>query len=189
MKLTQEFQVAKPVDVVWEFFQDIPSVAACMPGAELGDRKEDGPWAGKLTVKLGPMSTSFEGEATIIPDPEARSAHIDGKGVDRRGGSRGQVAVDYALAAADGGTRVTVDADITLSGAIAQFGRTGLIDEMSSRLIGQFVDCLERRLSAETTAEAREIKAPEVKGISLFFSALGSTIANFFRRLFRRGRG
>ncbi len=184
MKFSQEFEVKRPVDEVWELFQDVPAVAQCLPGAELTEDKGEGAYAGLLQVKLGPMTSKFEGEATVAADHGARSAHIEGKGVDRAGGSRGQLTMDYALAPADGGTRVTVDADFTLSGAIAQFGRSGLVEEMSRRLIGEFVECLEAKLSAETAEEAAAIEAPEVKGLSLFFASLFAWIGRFFKRLF-----
>ena len=90
--------------------------------------------------------------------------------------------VQYALEPFEGGTRVTVDADVILSGAAAQFGRTGLIKEMSRRLIGTFVECLEAKLSAETEDEASQIKAAEVKGFSLFLKSLISWIGNVFKR-------
>jgi len=186
MKISNEFEVARPVDTVWEFFQDVPSVAQCLPGAELTDDKGDGVYAGSVSVKLGPMSAMFEGEATVTPDPAARSARIAGKGVDRRGGSRGQVKVDYRLDAVDSGTRVTVDADVTLAGSAAQFGRTGLVNEMSSRLIGEFVECLEKKLEAATPEEAAAVTAGEVKGISLLLASLVSWMARFFKRLFGR---
>lgn len=187
MQINQEFEVARPVDTVWEFFQDVPSVAQCMPGAELTEDRGDGTYGGKLSVKLGPMSASFEGEATVAPDHSTHSAHIEGRGADRRGGSRGQVKVDYRLERVAAGTRVAVDADVMLSGAIAQFGRTGLVNEMSKRLIEEFVACLEQKLAAETAEEAAEVTATEVKGISLFLSSLASWIGSFFKRLLRRG--
>ncbi|MDH3425930.1 MAG: SRPBCC family protein [Acidimicrobiia bacterium] len=187
MKISNQFEVKRPVDAVWNMFQDVPSVAQCLPGAELTEDKGEGSYAGKVSVKLGPMSSTFEGQATVTPDSSTKTGHIDGKGADKAGGSRGQVNVEYSLAASDGGTTVAVEADITLSGAIAQFGRTGLVEEMSKRLIDEFVECLEAKMAAETPAEAAEIKADEVKGISLFFSALGSLIAGFFKKLFKRG--
>jgi len=186
MKIANEFEVARPIDTVWEFFQDVPSVAQCLPGAELTDDKGEGVYAGNISVKLGPMSAMFEGEATVVADPAARSANISGKGVDRRGGSRGQVKVDYILEAVGAGTKVLVDADVTLSGSAAQFGRTGLINEMSSRLIGEFVDCLEKKLEASTPEEAAAVTAGEVRGISLFFSSLMAWIGRLFKRLFGR---
>jgi carbon monoxide dehydrogenase subunit G len=183
MKIEHEFAVARPPDDVWRLFQDVPSVAQCLPGAELTGQGDDGSYDGKLSVKLGPMAASFEGKCFVVPDPEARTATIDGTGVDKRGGSRGQVKVSYSVVPEGSGSRVTVDADVTLAGQVAQFGRTGLINEMSKRLIGEFVDCLEAKLAAETPVEASGIEAGEVRGLSLFFSSLWAWI----KRLFGRG--
>lgn len=186
MKISNEFEVTQPIDAVWDAFQDVPTVADCLPGATISEDKGGNVYAGAVEVKLGPMSSKFEGEAKISPDQPTRSGHIEGKGVDRSGGSRGQVNVDYRLAEAGGNTRVFVDADIKLSGAIAQFGRTGLVEEISKRLIDEFVFCLHAKLAAETEEESAAIQAGEVKGFSLFLSALASWIASFFKR-FRRG--
>jgi carbon monoxide dehydrogenase subunit G len=182
MKIEHEFTVARRPDQVWDFFQDIPSVAQCLPGADLLGASEDGTYDGKLAVKLGPMSASFEGKATVTPNPEARTAVIEGKGVDRSGGSRGQVKVSYQIVPDGAGSKVGVDADVTLSGPVAQFGRTGLVNEMSKRLIGEFVQCLEAKLAAETHAEAAKVEAGEVRGISLFFASLWGWIRGLFRR-------
>lgn len=183
MKISQEFSVAKPPDTVWQFFQDVPSVAECLPGAELLGETEDGGYEGRLSVKLGPMTAAFEGKATVEPNPSEKTAVIEGRGVDKRGGSRGQVKVNYSIVPDESGSKVSVDADVTLSGPAAQFGRTGLINEMSKRLIGDFVDCLEGKLGAATEDEARTVKAGDVNGIALFFSSLWS----WLKRLFGRG--
>lgn len=180
MKIENEFTVSPPVDTVWAFFQDVPSVAECLPGAELTEDRGDGSYAGKVSVKLGPMAANFEGEATVTPDAETHTGVIDGKGADRRGGSRGQVKVQYRLEEADGGTRVSIDADVTLSGAAAQFGRTGLISEMSNRLISDFVSCVEGKLSAETPELAAEVKAADVKGFTLFVESLIAWLKRLF---------
>lgn len=182
MKIEQEFAIERSPDAVWEFFQDVPSVAQCLPGAELLDQADDGSYEGKLSVKLGPMTAAFEGKATIDADPGSRTATIDGKGVDKKGGSRGQVKVVYRVTEEGTGSRVNVDADVTLSGPVAQFGRTGLINEMSKRLIGEFVSCLEGKLGAESVAEAAAIEADDVRGISLFFASLWAAIKRIFSR-------
>lgn len=180
MKISQSFVVARSPEVVWDFFQDVPAVAQCLPGASLHDREADGSYSGSLSVKLGPMTSVFEGKATIAPDPDNRSATIEGKGVDKSGGSRGQVKVDYRITTANGGSEVTVDADIHLSGPAAQFGRTGLINEMSKRLIGEFVDCLEAKLGAGSEEEADSIEVTEVRGIGLFFASLWAWLKRLF---------
>lgn len=180
MKISQQFDVARDPSTVWEFFQDVPAVAQCLPGAELQNVNEDGSYTGQLSVKLGPMTAAFEGQAIVTPDPASKTATIEGKGVDKRGGSRGQVKLNYSISGSETGSTVDIDADISLSGPAAQFGRTGLINEISKRLIGDFVQCLEGKLSAETEEAAEEIKAREVRGISLFFASLWSWIKGLF---------
>jgi carbon monoxide dehydrogenase subunit G len=183
MKISQEFVVAQKPDDVWQFFQDVPAVAQCLPGAELAGRSDDGGYEGKLSSKLGPMTATFEGKVKVTPDAASRSATIEGKGVDKKGGSRGQVKVVYSVSPDDEGSRVTVDAEIHLSGPAAQFGRTGLINEMSKRLIVDFVSCLEAKLAAESKAEAETIQASDLKGVSLLFTSLWA----WFKGLFARG--
>ena len=187
MKVTQDFEVAQSTAAVFRFFQDVSAVAQCLPGAELTEDRGEGKYAGMVSVRLGPMTAGFEGEAVVTADAASLSGHIAGKGVDRRGGSRGQVNVDYAITPSDGGSRVVVEADIKISGAAAQFGRTGLINQMSQRLIQEFVTCLETKLAAEDQAAAGKIEAAEVRGISLLFSTLLAGIVSAIKKLFRRG--
>jgi carbon monoxide dehydrogenase subunit G len=154
MKVAQRFTVARPPAEVWAFFQDVPAVARCMPGAELVEDKGEGLYAGKVKARLGPFGANFEGEARVSPDPATYSGHVEGKGVDKRGGSRTRMVMDYRLHPAGEGTEVTVDADVTLAGAIAQFGRTGLIQETANILVQDFVAALERELApAGTTSD------------------------------------
>ncbi|CAN5813704.1 hypothetical protein BH23ACT5_BH23ACT5_05750 [soil metagenome] len=184
MKIQHQFTVDRHIETVWSFFQDIPAVADCLPGAELLESKGDDVHVGKVSVKLGPMTATFEGEATISPDAEAKRSTIAGKGVDKRGGSRGQVSVEYVLEeATEGGTRVDIDADVVLSGPAAQFGRTGLVNEISKRLIAEFVACLEGKLAATSVEDAAAVKADgDVNGIALFFAGLWA----WFKKLLDR---
>jgi len=186
VKINEVIEVASSPEKVWDLFQDVPTLATCLPGAELTEDMGDGKYAGAVSVKLGPMTAVFEGQANVEADPATQTGNVAGKGVDKRGGSQGQMKMSYTVEATEGGTRVTVDADVMLAGAAAQFGRTGLIQEMSKRLIGEFVDCVEAKLAAETVEEAAQVRAGEVKGASLFFSSLLSMITRFFKRLFGR---
>lgn len=183
MKISETIHVARSPEEVWELFQDVPELARCLPGAELTEDRGGGTYAGKVGVKLGPLSATFEGEATVSSDHDSRSGTVDGKGTDRRGGSRGQVKVEYHIGGEGTGSVVTVDADVHLSGAVAQFGRTGLIKELSARLIEEFVECVEAKLEAATPEAAAEVEAGEVRGISLFISSAVSAVVRFFKRL------
>lgn len=180
MKISHEFSVSRPMQTVWDFFQDVPEVAQCLPGATLTSVNEDGSYTGKVAVKLGPMSATFDGKATVSGDLATHTGHIDGSGADRKGGSRGQMKVAYAMVPDGNGTKVSIDADVILSGAAAQFGRGGLITEMSNRLIGEFVSCVEAKLAATTVEQKAEIRAAEVKGFSLFFASLAAWLKRLF---------
>jgi len=186
MLIQQSFEVAAPIDRVWAAFLDVPGVVPCLPGAQLIETLGEDHHRGRVTVKLGPMSFSFEGEATVSVDEADHSGVIEGKGTDRKGGSRGSVRVRYALEALDEGdaadatlpaptsgrTRVTLDTDLTLAGPAAQFGRTGLIEEVSKRLLGELARCLEARLAAATPEAAAAIRAADVGAGSLLVGAM-----------------
>lgn len=151
MKIVKEFTVARPFEVVWAFFSDIPAVAACLPGAEHLGQREDGQHSGKVTAKVGPFQASFEGEAKVDFDETDKRISVEGKGVDKKGGSRGKMTMVCSFVPEDGSTRVTVDADVMLSGAIAQFGRTGLISEIANVMIADFVANAEAVFAAAET--------------------------------------
>jgi carbon monoxide dehydrogenase subunit G len=209
LEIKQSFTVARPLLEVWALFQDVPVVAGCMPGAELLADKGNGAYQGRVSIKLGPFGASFEGEAQVTPDPATHSGHVEGKGTDKRGGSRSKLTMDYRLAEAPGGTKVDVDADIQLVGPIAQFGRTGIVTETANVLIRQFVQNVEQKLaampasttaasvataatseggasSATATASASSAVKPAPAPVNQIsaFALLGAVIASWFRRLF-----
>ena len=185
MNINEVIEVQRDANSVWELFQDVPELARCLPGAEITGQDEDGTYAGNVSAKLGPMKMTFEGQATVELDPAARSGTVSGKGVDRAGGSIGRVELSYRIEPTDSGTRVTIDANLLLSGAAAQFGRTGLLQEISKQLIGEFVQCVEAKLASESPEEASKVSAGEVRGFSLFVSSLSSSLVRFFKRLFQ----
>lgn len=186
MKIALETDVDRQPDLVWAFFQDIDEVVKCLPGAHLTGRTADEAYEGTVLVKLGPMAITFEGRATVEADAASRTGRIAGSGVDRRGGSRGKLVVEYTLTPAAGGTRVLVDAEVQLSGPAAQFGRVGLIKEMSERLVEEFVACLDAKLDAPDTEAAGMIQRDTVAGGSLFLRSIVGLIARFLRRIFGR---
>ena len=182
MDITEEFTVTRPINDVWALFLDVPEVARCLPGAILTEDHGDGSYSGTVSVKLGPISSSFEGRATVVADETIHEMQIEGKGVDRSGGSQGRVKVLVSLTGTDTEeTNVVLDSQVMLAGPIAQFGRTGLVKEVSRRLIDDFGDCLHAKLDAGTTHEASAIEAGDLKGMSLFFSSLWSWFQSLFR--------
>jgi carbon monoxide dehydrogenase subunit G len=189
MDITQQFSVDRPIEGVWSLFKDVPELARCLPGAELTNDNGDGTYDGKVSVKLGPIAASFEGTARVTFDDEAYASNIKGRGVDRSGGSQGSVDVDVRLSEADSSsTDVSIAATVTLAGPIAQFGRTGLVNEVSKRLIDEFSACLHAKLDAGTAEDAAVITAPEVRGLSLFLASTWAAFIGWLKGRFSRSR-
>ena len=193
MKINQSFSVKQPRADVWELFQDIPALAQCMPGAMLTQDNGDGTYKGQVAIKLGPFTAAFEGEAKHDPQPAEFSGDVVGKGIDKRGGSRSSLTMSYRLTESEDGTEVAVDADVRLSGPIAQFGRAGIMQETAGLLIEQFVGNIEQKLtsrasetsSVDQPAPGQEASPLKKKPPSLSgFGLLRLLIARYLRKLF-----
>ncbi|WP_375776368.1 2Fe-2S iron-sulfur cluster-binding protein [Bradyrhizobium sp. ma5] len=146
---TQSFTVGHPVDDVWHFFSDIGAVAACLPGASLAGEPVDGHVDGQIKIKVGPISAEFQGVADVARDDATRTGTIVGAGKDKRSNSSTRGLIGYAVKPGDveNQTRVDLSIGFTLTGALAQFSRSGLIQDVAGRIIAVFVQNLETRLS------------------------------------------
>jgi carbon monoxide dehydrogenase subunit G len=148
MKITNEFTVHTPIDRAWEVLTDLPGIAPCMPGARLTGVEGD-VYQGKVKVKVGPVISEFAGTARFTEkDASAYRAAIDAKGRDARSAGNASALVTAVLKAEGDSTRVSVDTDLKISGKLAQFG-SGMIKEVSGKLLTQFVTNLEAKLAAE----------------------------------------
>ena len=147
MDLTHTFTVPTSVQETWDHFGDIKAVGECFPGATVTSADADS-FAGSVKVKLGPIALVYNGSGTFIDkDEAAHTFRVDAKGKDKRGNGTAGAKVDLSMTAgADGGTDVRVVTDLAITGKPAQFGR-GVMQDVSDKLLGQFVACLEERLS------------------------------------------
>lgn len=152
MKIENEFSVSLPIERAWAVLTDLAEIAPCLPGAQLTG-VEDGVYSGKLKIKVGPVISDYAGTARFVDkDDEAYRAVIDAKGKDSRGAGNAAAVIRAQLRAEGERTVVTVDTDLNISGKVAQFG-SGMIKEVSAKLLGQFVGNLEERLLASPSVE------------------------------------
>src|SRR3954467_5322919 len=159
MELSHQFTVPVPVQEAWDHFQDIASVAECFPGAQVTS-VEDNTFQGSVKVKLGPIALVYNGSGTFTEKDETSHRFVvDAKGKAKRGngtaGATGTLTMDGSAASTD----VNVHTDLAITGKPAQFGR-GVIQDVSDKLLGQFVACLEQRLTDST----RGASAPTAEG-------------------------
>jgi carbon-monoxide dehydrogenase small subunit len=148
----EAFVIHKPPATVWNAFADIPAVATCLPGATLTEYDAHAV-KGKMSVKLGPISAGFAGSAVIERDDAALCGVIRGAGSDRGTGSRTKGEVTYHLSPEDDGqqTRVVLSVEYSLQGALAQFSRSGIAQDLGRRLVADFAANLNARLTGEPT--------------------------------------
>jgi carbon monoxide dehydrogenase subunit G len=153
MKLEQSFDVQAPVAQVWAALIDLERVAPCLPGATITQRDEDGTYHGEFKVKLGPTTAAYRGTVKIEEtDEAARRATLKANGTDKRGQGGAHATIVNTLHEIDGGTRVDAVTDFTITGRLARFGRGGMIEDISNRLMRDFASCLASRIGSEPAA-------------------------------------
>ena len=165
MKIENTVEVDAPLERVWALVNDIPRVAPCMPGAALTGVLDDKTYEGTVAVKLGPLRMSYKGKVTVDEVDEANhSARLTASGKDTKGAGTARASVVTQLEpAGDTHTRLMVTSDVQLTGKVASFGRGGAINDVATRLFGQFADCLRATLEAESATppgQAAEAGAP-----------------------------
>jgi carbon monoxide dehydrogenase subunit G len=159
MKIANEFTVHVPIDVAWKALTDLEGIAPCLPGAQLTGVDGD-VYRGKVKVKVGPVISEFAGTARFAEkDDGAYRGVIDAKGRDARSAGNATALITAQLRADGGSTVVNVDTDLKISGKLAQFG-SGMIREVSQKLLGQFVTSLEAKIAADNGTAPAEPKAP-----------------------------
>jgi uncharacterized protein len=170
MKIDNRFTVSAPIDRAWAVLTDLEGIAPCMPGAQLTGVVDD-VYSGKVKVKVGPVTSEYAGTARFVDkDDVAHRAVINAAGRDSRGAGNASATITASLTPVGARTEVSVETDLKITGRVAQFG-SGVIKEISAKLLGQFVECLEGKLTSETTPlpeEAAPLNLMSVAGSSVY---------------------
>lgn len=186
MRIENSFEVAAAPEAAWDLLMDVPRVIPCMPGARLAETVDESHWKATMAVKLGPISLSFDTDiAREASDEQARRAVLSARARESRGRGGAEATIESTLAAQDGGTRVDIVTELSLSGPVAQYGR-GMVQSVAAQLTASFASCLQSQLAAapaEGGAEAPAAPAQRpVSGLRLGLRALLDVIARRFRR-------
>jgi len=187
-RLIQDFVLEHPAHAVWALIADVERLARCMPGLSL-----DGPPAGErvrghLDLKLGPIAARFAGEGRLQLDEAGHALHVDGRGVDRKGGSNvaGSLVCRIEPAAGAGGSATAVHLELAyaLTGPLAQISRGALARDLARRLGEMFAANMARQLSDP----AATMPASPLAGLALLFQILSARVRDWLGRLNRRPR-
>jgi carbon monoxide dehydrogenase subunit G len=178
MKLEQSFTVAAPVEQVWDMLVDVQRVAPCLPGAEITGQGPDGSYEGNFTVKLGPTTASYRGSLRMDSlDEASRTATMHAKGTDKRGQGGANATIVSTMRQEGEETVVDVATDFTITGRLARFGRGGMIEDISKRMMRDFSQCLQATLAAEPPATADAPVTPAEEADAALASAGGAAAA------------
>lgn len=186
MKIANQFTVSAPIDQAWDVLCDLEQVIPLMPGAQLTGHEGDD-YLGKVKVKVGPVTSEFSGKVHFVElDRDQYRAVIDGKGKEARGTGNAAATVTAQLEADGDRTSVTVDTDLKIVGKLAQFG-SGMLQQVSEKLLGQFVESLEAELAAKNaptpaateSAPGPRHAAPEPEPIDLLDLAGGDQLKKY----------
>jgi uncharacterized protein len=172
MEFDNSFEVPLPVEDAWKVLMDIRRIAPCLPGAELTEVVDDRTYKGKVGVRLGPVSLAFAGTVKFeeIDDANHR-AKVAAQGSDAKGRGAANATATFYLEPVNGGSKVLVHTNLTLSGAVAQYGRgVGIIQMTAAQIITQFANNLKAQLGPVAVAAAPTAAAPAV-GIAPVASA------------------
>jgi carbon monoxide dehydrogenase subunit G len=164
VELTNEFTVGVPTEQAWALLTDVERIAPCMPGAELQEVEGD-EYRGVVKVKVGPITAQYKGRASFVErDVPGLRAVLKAEGRETRGQGNASATISASLHPDPGGTRVAIVTDLAVTGRVAQFGR-GVLADVSSKLLGQFVDCLETTVlgRVESSAQSAGAGAPVVE--------------------------
>src|SRR3974390_2386272 len=180
MEFDNSFEVPLPVDDAWKVLMDIRRIAPCLPGAELTEVVDDRTYKGKVGVRLGPVSLAFAGTVRFdeIDDANHR-ARVSAQGSDAKGRGAANATATFHLEPVGGGSKVLVHTNLTLSGAVAQYGRgVGIIQMTAGQIITQFANNLKAQLAREGAPvedAPRSVKAPPISPASPSPQSVAST--------------
>jgi carbon monoxide dehydrogenase subunit G len=159
MQIENSFAVKAAPDRVYEFLLDVNNVVSCVPGAELSEVVDPNTFKGKVRIKVGPVTVSYNGTARITSrDAETRTAKLEAEGRETTGSGSAQATTVMAVAADGEGSIVTLTTDFTVVGRVAQFGR-GIMEDVSRHLVGQAAACIQSKLEAPPPGAASSADA------------------------------
>ncbi len=178
--ILESFDLPFAATTVWEMMIDLPAVARCLPGAFISSIDADRVKGG-LSLKFGPMKAAFEGVATMSIDECAQTATLNGNGQDRLSHSRASAKISYSIESVDDGhSRVHINMLYSLQGPLAQFSRSGMVQDFVRRMIKIFADNIALSLTDPNQSLTQQPQA--FRPIALFFGILWDRLRSIFRR-------
>lgn len=186
MLISQSIEVDQPIDAVWKFFDDIPQVAACIPGADLTNKTGEDQFEGGVIISAGPVKLEFAGAAKVKDRNNAKKIiSIEASGSDKKGRGTAAAVLTAGLVVIPNGTKVNISLDLQISGAAAQYGR-GLVSDVTAVLVNQTAENMKNRMRAISMGldPNQVVGTKPASGLAIGMNAFGRAGSRVFRRFF-----
>ena len=188
VEINKVFPIDAPSSNAWKFLQDIPSVASCMPGAEITEQIDESNYKGKVKVKVGPATMAFKGTISVQGvDTDKREMMLQGKGQDLKGTSSATMDLTANIRDTEGGKCEVVGvSEVTVTGKMASLGGR-MMNQVADQILDQFganfvnnVIAMGEGAAAEEAAEKAAEQPKELNGLAFVWNLLVGFIKSLF---------
>jgi uncharacterized protein len=205
IELKEEFEVAAPIDEVWNFMMDPQRMIVCLPGASVTEIVDDKQFIGSVKLKIGAITTKYAGTITYTTADQSEYLCVMLAEAKEKGGGTVAGTITTTLVQGDGVVQATVESHVDMTGRVVQVGR-GMIEGVAAQIIGKFVKNIKKTLEVpageEAPAEAaapgaapqarpvpqRDEEDDSINVLAVVFKVIWDGIVNFFKRLFGKGK-
>ena len=188
VKMTKNFTIGAPIGDVWDFMTDIEKVSSCIPGAKYVEDLDDNCHAVMLTIKVGPIKSSYKSEVSIRNlDVNNHTLEIEGRGIDVKGkGGATMEMVGSLTDSGDGTTEINGDSTVTIQGMLAQFG-SRMVEDVSNQLFLQFTKSLAAKLEGNgEQADETESSIETLSGVTVVGAAIKGVSGRLMEKFKRK---
>jgi len=185
VKAEKQLKLNQNPDMVWKMMIDPSFMVKTVPGAELTELLDDRNFNGKISLKIGPVTAKFNGEAEFTKlVEEDYELTLEGKGLDTSGKGGANMTMNIKLAPIDdGGTEMKSSMSLSITGRLAQFGGRMIVavnNKMFDQWAKSFTDLLNEQSptnysnekSSSQQTDSKPVESTPVKAFPLAWAAI-----------------
>jgi carbon monoxide dehydrogenase subunit G len=160
VKAEKNLKLNQDPDMIWKCMIDPSFMVKSVPGAELTEQLDERNFKGKISIKIGPVTAKFNGEAEFTKLEEADyELTMEGKGLDTSGKGGANMTMNIKLSTLEeGGTEMQSSMSLSITGRLAQFGAR-MIVAVNNKMFDQWATSFTELLNEQTSSKDSEEKS------------------------------
>ncbi len=160
VKAEKNLKLNQDPGMIWKCMIDPSFMVKSVPGAELTEQLDERNFKGKISIKIGPVTAKFNGEAEFTKLEEADyELTMEGKGLDTSGKGGANMTMNIKLSTLEeGGTEMQSSMSLSITGRLAQFGAR-MIVAVNNKMFDQWATSFTELLNEQTSSKDSEEKS------------------------------